>query len=74
MIIYKPVQGPNLVITVPADALEAKRSIGTKTQRNTNQSELHAFLGILGRELGPCGVSLNQRSRWKHASSPLKHV
>ena len=29
---------------------------------------------ILGRELGPSGVSPNQRSRWKHAFSPLKHV
>ena len=29
---------------------------------------------ILGRELGPSGVSLNQRSRWKHAFSLLKHV
>ena len=32
------------------------------------------FLTILGRELGPGGVSPNQRSRWKHAFSPLKHV
>ena len=39
MIINRPVQGPNLVITVPADALEAKRSIGTKTLRNTNQHD-----------------------------------
>ena len=30
--------------------------------------------GISGRELGPSGVSPNQRSRWKHAFSPLKHV
>ena len=30
--------------------------------------------GILGRELGPSGVSPNQRSRWKHAFSPLRHV
>ena len=29
---------------------------------------------ILGRELGPSGVSPHQRSRWKHAFSPLKHV
>ena len=29
---------------------------------------------ILDRELGPSGVSRNQRSRWKHAFSPLKHV
>ena len=29
---------------------------------------------ILGRELGPSGVSPNQRSRWKLAFSPLKHV
>ena len=29
---------------------------------------------ILGRELGPSGVSPNQRSRWKHALSLLKHV
>ena len=29
---------------------------------------------ILGRELGPSGDSPNQRSRWKHAFSPLKHV
>ena len=29
---------------------------------------------ILGRELGPSGVSRNQCSRWKHAFSPLKHV
>ena len=29
---------------------------------------------ILGRKLGPSGVSPNQRSRWKHAFSPLKHV
>ena len=26
---------------------------------------------ILGRLLGPSGVSPNQRSRWKHAFSPL---
>ena len=32
------------------------------------------FSWILGRELGPSGVSPNQRSRWKHAFSPLKHV
>ena len=31
-------------------------------------------LKIIGRELGPSGVSRNQRSRWKHAFSPLKHV
>ena len=30
--------------------------------------------GILSRELGPSGVSPNQRSRWKHVFSPLKHV
>ena len=29
---------------------------------------------ILGRELGPSGVSPNQHSRWKLAFSPLKHV
>ena len=29
---------------------------------------------ILGGKLGPSGVSPNQRSRWKHAFSPLKHV
>ena len=29
---------------------------------------------ILGRELGPGGVFPNQRSRWKLAFSPLKHV
>ena len=29
---------------------------------------------ILGRELGPSEVFPNQRSRWKRASSPLKHV
>ena len=29
---------------------------------------------ILGRELGPGGVSPNQNSRWKLAFSPLKHV
>ena len=29
---------------------------------------------ILGRELGPSGVSPNQNSRWKLAFSPLKHV
>ena len=32
------------------------------------------FHSILGRELGPSGVSTNQRSRWKHAFSPLKHI
>ena len=30
--------------------------------------------GILGRELDPSGVSPNERSRWKQAFSPLKHV
>ena len=34
----------------------------------------HMDTCILGRELGPSGVSPNQRSRWKHAFSPLKHV
>ena len=29
---------------------------------------------ILGRELDPSGVSPNERSRWKQAFSPLKHV
>ena len=29
---------------------------------------------ILGHELGPGGISPNQRSRWKHAFSLLKHV
>ena len=32
------------------------------------------FVIILGRELGPSGVSPNQRSRWKLAFSPLKYV
>ena len=37
---------------------------------------LQVFLAqtILGRELGPSGVSPNQNSRWKLAFSPLKHV
>ena len=35
---------------------------------------VNQFGHILGRELDPCGVSPNQRSRWKHAFSPLKHV
>ena len=29
---------------------------------------------ILDCELGPSGVSPNQRSRWKHAFSPLKYI
>ena len=29
---------------------------------------------ILGREVGPSGVSPNQHSQWKHAFSSLKHV
>ena len=29
---------------------------------------------ILGRDIGPSGVSPIQRSRWKFAFSPLKHV
>ena len=35
---------------------------------------LYYFIDIFGRELGPSGVSPNQRSRWKHTFSPLKHV
>ena len=34
----------------------------------------NSLISILGRELGPSGASPNQRSRWKHAFSPLKHV
>ena len=29
---------------------------------------------ILGREIGPTGVSPKQRSRWKHAFLLPKHV
>ena len=38
------------------------------------QVKTEAFPFILGRELCPSGDSPNQRSRWKHAFSPLKHV
>ena len=37
-------------------------------------SDVGHWCGILGRELGPSGVSPNQNSRWKLAFSPLKHV
>ena len=41
----------------------------------SNWVSMHILLSrILGRELGPGGVSPNQRARWKHAFSPLKHV
>ena len=32
------------------------------------------WICILGRELGPSGVSPNQIPQWKLAFSPLKHV
>ena len=35
---------------------------------------VYIYIYILGREIGPGGVSPYQRSRWKHAFSPLKHV
>ena len=35
---------------------------------------INAIFFILGRELGPSGVSPYQNSRWKLAFSPLKHV
>ena len=45
---------------------------GTCTVSQNVPSEL--TVSILGRELGPSGGSPNQRSQWKVAFSPLKHV
>ena len=39
-----------------------------------NVLKVYSISVILGRELGPSGVSPHQRSRWKLAFLPLKHV
>ena len=63
--------------------MDPKMILDSVASNNVSFYENHAFycffvhegfLTILGRELGPSGVSPNQRSRWKHAFSPLKHV
>ena len=42
--------------------------------KGLQKQKIGSAFKILGRELGPSGVSPNQLSRWKLAFSPLKHV
>ena len=58
----------NIVVTILCDKRHGASLIPSQYRVRRDRSD------ILGRELGPSGVSPNQRSRWKHASSPLKHV
>ena len=51
--------------------------VNTRTNNTTTTKQKipkSVSVRILGRELGPSGVSPNQNSRWKLAFSPLKHV
>ena len=71
--------GANLVIPAHISDLlsrgqaEFPRILGQNGQNCLEgQGQLPPFL-ILGRELGPSGVSPNQRSRWKLVISLLKH-
>ena len=52
----------------------AQELASLKQQCEELQQTVQKVSAILGRELGPGGVSPNQRSRWKLAFSLLKHV
>ena len=60
-------------ITTRRSMIDVRKKSDFSRKNRTTGSPGHVRQ-ILGRELDPGGVSPNQRSRWKHAFSPLKHV
>ena len=54
--------------------LVTAKAAGGEKMQSAHVCDISLRARILGREVGPSEVSPNQRSRWKHAFSLLKHV